>query len=396
MSRVLISFIGRPSGDTYQNVRYRYPDGTVLTSDTTSLFGLSLCAREKPDRLVIVGTPDSQWSSLLKSAHPEGTDAADALLLGEHSGLLDQRSPTLQAVRSAQQQLGIWLGCDVQLETIGYGISEDDQCAVAQTLASHVSSGDRLQVDVTHGFRHLPLLAMFSIFYIQSVRPNVAVEAVWYGKLRDDRLTADVHRLDGLLQMAKWASAVQHSDASGDWAPFGDLLPGTLGSPLPRASYFERTHQPKRSAAELSAASRSLAATPLDGLGALFTPMLKQRLAGAQNNTGTSYRQHRKMAFESLARNDYLRAALYAREARLTWAIVRHDDISCKPDIYEDREDFSKTYQRSADEDLLWGLRNRMAHGFGTRNKKVEQLMEHEEALRDKLKELLTLLLPDE
>ena len=86
--------------------------------------------------------------------------------------------------------------------------------------------GENLSLDVTHGFRHLPMLALVAARYLARV-VSVKVEELYYGAL--EMTTPDgetpVLRLGGLLAMLDWVEALAPYDKDGDSGVFAPLLP---------------------------------------------------------------------------------------------------------------------------------------------------------------------------
>jgi CRISPR-associated DxTHG motif protein len=72
------------------------------------------------------------------------------------------------------------------------------------TIASSVPKSTQLQIDVTHGFRHLGMVGFLSAELLQRLRAQTEVHAVWYGALdmTQDQLTP-VLALDGLQSVQR-------------------------------------------------------------------------------------------------------------------------------------------------------------------------------------------------
>jgi len=323
----LITFLGaaRERGG-YRTARYRFPDGEE--SAPTSFFGLALfrwlaASGRTPDRLVMLGTRHSMWGELAYFGEDEtlldtpvwtqleagqGTDGGvdDAVLADaerELAGLLDRAGHG--SIR-------------VDLAPIPYGRDRSEQVAILHALADCVADGEQVWLDVTHGFRHLPMIAMLAAFYLRSQR-GAQIRGLYYGALE---MTVDgrtpVIELDGLLELAEWVRTLSALDASGDYGLCGPLLARDgmqrpHAQKLHAASFSERTFQTRKAADLLADARKGFediaAGTPSDlFVGHLdratrwcLLPRLEQREIA--------------LARAALAREDYIAAATEAYEA---------------------------------------------------------------------------------
>ena len=244
MTHTLISFLGRGNtdrGKRYQTATYQFDTGEQRT---TEFFGLGLTQQIKPDRLLILGTTGSMWDVLLFS-----------LGLGEkHDNALLALTESADANRATQAQLNQLttdvsdrLGLPVALRLIDYGRNTEEQVGILQKMALDIAEGDRVTLDVTHGLRHLPMLAQMSALYLRRVK-NVEVLGLYYGALdmRQDGITP-VMNLRGLLDIADWTGAVQSFDKDGDYGVFALIIEEQFlnaASLLKKSAFYERTMRP--------------------------------------------------------------------------------------------------------------------------------------------------------
>jgi len=71
-----------------------------------------------------------------------------------------------QLLHLPRKQLARQLGVPVDCLLIPYARDEAEQAEILRRLASVVQPGERLRIDVTHGFRHLPMLALVAARYL--------------------------------------------------------------------------------------------------------------------------------------------------------------------------------------------------------------------------------------
>jgi CRISPR-associated Csx2 family protein len=216
----LISFLGKGKADPqtgYRTATYRFDAGF---SRRVPFFGMALTEYLKPDRLVLVGTAGSMWDVFFER---EGTDddAMLHLMAAVEAGQVDEEMLALPRQELAQQ-----LGIPVDCLLIPYARDPAEQAEILRRLAGVVQPGENLSLDVTHGFRHLPMLALVAARYLARV-VSVKVEELYYGAL--EMTTPDgetpVLRLGGLLAMLDWVEALAPYDKDGDSGVFAPLLP---------------------------------------------------------------------------------------------------------------------------------------------------------------------------
>ena len=72
------------------------------------------------------------------------------------------------------------LGAPVTAQIISFGATPQKQAAFVSMVASHVEEGDIVHFDVTHGLRHLPMLALVAALAVRTLRnEEIAGVCVW-------------------------------------------------------------------------------------------------------------------------------------------------------------------------------------------------------------------------
>jgi CRISPR-associated DxTHG motif protein len=241
-------------------------------------------------------------------------------------------------------------------------------------------------LDVTHAFRHLPMLALVAARYLTRVR-GIAVENIYYGALTmEDPATGEtpVLRLGGLLRMMDWVDALATYDKDGDYGVFAELLtndgmePGR-SSLLAKAAYFERTGNPVKARETLTSVFGSVESHG-GALGNLFRQELRERISWHRRTSRHEWELELSDAY--LERRDYLRAATFLQEA---W--VSREVFTRKADTndYKERES-AREHGRKTDGkfNILSKLRNAMTHGVrkDDKDKEVQKTLNGENKLR--------------
>ncbi|MFQ3611586.1 MAG: TM1812 family CRISPR-associated protein, partial [Fimbriimonadales bacterium] len=185
--RILISFIGRgkPIGDSSRPGKYTHTtyDFSRLSGGGTysaSLAGIALLQyldsiHHPPDRWVVLGTAQSSWDALIESIPDELwddqlTDVAtqiEAVVRNPDGATIPLSQPLLDEWSSA---LSNRMNREVVCRLIGYNTERDEHMALWDILQSQVRSKDSVVLDVSHGFRHLPMLTAFMVVLLAQMR----------------------------------------------------------------------------------------------------------------------------------------------------------------------------------------------------------------------------------
>jgi len=355
MAHALLTFLGRMPKDQggYRKTRYQFEDG--LETEPTAFFGWPLQRRLRPDRLVILGTAGSMWDHLFEGDFAFGAEQEDARLALQEA--VDQKAVTPAHLQPLAPLLATRLGCEIVLDLIPYCRDEVEQARLLAIMANHVGEGDDVDLDVTHGFRHLPMVALLSALQLQIMR-RAKVTGIWYGSYDPDTQEAPVYDLSGLLHIAAWVQALHTYDKDGDYGVFAPLL-GPAGEQLAKAAFFERTCNAVKAREALTGwASREDRVPAHDPAAVLFGGALQERVSWHRIKDRAS--REAALARQYLARGDYLRAAIYGQESLVTAAV---EEAKGNPNDYADREGAREQLRENRAFRSLAELRNAMAHG---------------------------------
>ncbi|MFZ1640084.1 MAG: TIGR02221 family CRISPR-associated protein [Candidatus Contendobacter sp.] len=402
MTQTLISFLGRvaKSENGYRPTIYTF-DGEP--DEPTAFIGWSLRRRLQPDRLVILGTAGSMWDHLFEKDIVLGTEAEDERLALQDA--TETKTVTEALLEPLTPLLAQRLGCEVRLVVIPYCRTETEQLELLRIMAAEVNPGDRVHLDVTHGFRHLPMLALLSALHLREVK-NADISGIWYGAYDPDTGEAPVYDLAGLLRIADWLGALHTFDKDGDYGVFADLMEqdGVLTHQtnyLRRASFRERTSNAWEARADLRNLDTVLD-SGLPGVSALFADQLRTRIRWHKGQDLLAWQ--RELAIEYLQRGDYVRAAIFALEGFETSLVdpAKNEELSS----FSDREHAVAEYwdglrgQQTFRDDYIFlnGLRNALAHGTRPKDtklgRKLERTLSDPKLLQEELRRLIKKLLP--
>lgn len=381
----LISFLGkgRYENDGYRQAKYRFDDAFVRE---VPFFGMALDDYLKPDRLILVGTSGSMWDVFFAREDSENDESLPALIDAVDADRVDAALLEGYAVRLTQR-----LGHPVDCVLIDYARDEAGQARLLGQLATCLSEGEHIAMDVTHAFRHLPMLALIGARYLARVR-KVRIEDIYYGAYDMKDAASDevpVLRLKGMLKMLDWIDALSSYDKDGDYSVFSELLandgmPEGQARILESAAFQERVNHIEGARQKLTASLDAIA-THQGPLGSLFRPELETRVAWVRKPE----RALRELALANayLARRDYLRTSIFLLEGLITREVDRRKGISKN---YDEREEARKALGQDSKQfkKLEW-LRNALAHGQRSQDNDTARLLNDENTLRDALKRFI-------
>ena len=380
--KVLVSTLGKSRLDPttgYRKTRYRFSDEFMRE---VPFFGLALREFSRPDRMVVLGTAGSMWDVFIEH-HVDGDDLEETRLrlmeaVREETvdqTLLDTVTPLIE------KRLGI----PAKPVLIPYAKTIGEQVEILRVLATEIHMNERVILDVTHGFRHLPMLSLVATHYLEQVKGN-AIEDIYYGALEMTPPDGEtpVLKLTGLLRLMDWVQALAAYDKDGDYGVFAELLHQEGFSKhqaelLGKAAFFERTTNPVQARPALSGVFADIGKLNMD-IGGLFQPELSDRIRWFRSPNRDAWELDLADAY--LERKDYLRAAIYLQEAFISRKV-----IESKGDTHDFNTRDSIRQQGKNDEHFkrLTYLRNAMAHGVRSDDKQTRAAIRDESSLRGAL-----------
>ncbi len=396
----LVSFLGKGRDDRakgYRAARYRFDEREIRE---TPYFGLALAEYLKAERLILIGTASSMWDVLVENVIGDQADDDQRLALMDAvaHGAVDEG--TLQRL---EPLIARSIGRAVTPLVIGAAAEAAEQQVILARLAEHLAARERIVLDVTHGYRHLGMLALAATRYLARVR-QVEIEAVYYGALEmtgPDGVTPVV-RLDGLLHLQAWSEALAAFDSSGDFSRFAPLLAAdgleaALTEALPRAWQRLNLTNVRDAAIALRPLVERLR-TPLGGVSELFRARLRLALSWVEGKDLAE--QQRRLALQALQRGDLLRASLFGFESFLSRATL---DAGGDPLRYEDKAQAETAFKEGnidaelpeserATYWLLKNVRNACAHGTPPTCRPHLELVQNPERLATTLEATLNRL----
>jgi CRISPR-associated Csx2 family protein len=398
MTQLLISFLGkaRKEEGQYRQANYQFENNQT---ETARFFSQALTKVITPKRLVMLGTSGSMWDVLCENL---GHDEQQFELIEA----VENNAVTQPMLDDFSDLFSEKLNVECVLKLIPYGDDVTEQVAILQKMAEDVKEGDSVALDLTHGLRHLPMLGLLSAMYLKTAR-NVNIEGIYYGALErtnpETKLTP-VMRLDGLLTMADWISALDGFNKTGNIAPFSELLQRDgmakdTAQCLEEAAFFENVLNIPNARSPLKKFTEAIQ-NGLQGIGALFQDSLVTRISWHKEEQ--LYLRQQQNAYFYLKQGDYLRASALGYEAFMTYQ-MRQDTTVPKldPQNFTDRDKIKRKFESqnstlSKEYKMLRNLRNALAHGVRSDLAEVQRALSSKEKLHTELERLFKTLLPKE
>jgi len=388
--KILITQLGRSNRNEgkYRSARYQFEDQSV--SDPATFLGWVLLEKVAPERLVIMGTNGSMWDNLFELDLDFG-DSLEEERLALQDACLNE-CVTQKQLDALQQPLAEKLGiAEVHLQLISYCRNEKQQVALLKTMSKFVGQGDEVHLDVTHGFRHLPMLGMLSALYLRQTK-QATIAKIYYGALDMTKEgKTPVLDLTGLLKMADWVGALGRYDKDGDYGEFSELL-GEGNEQLAEAAFFERTTNPVKAREKLSSWHSQKNLESQSSIAKLFIPELEERVKWFKGKDRAAW--EKSLAYEYLAKEDFVRAVMYAVESAISQEVIQKGG---KLNDFEQRKQCSDAMRESVDGfKKLSRVRNAFAHGVNPDDNEIKKMISDAKILGDTLKSLFKTVLERE
>jgi CRISPR-associated Csx2 family protein len=103
----------------------------------------------------------------------------------------------------------VGLPAEIVTVDIPFGKSEDELWKIFNAIYETLNENDSVILDITHGFRSLPMLGFVSLYYARYLK-NVMVQDIYYGALdaRDQETgKVPIFRLTQFYNLIQWSSA---------------------------------------------------------------------------------------------------------------------------------------------------------------------------------------------
>lgn len=367
MNHTLITFLGNVpahSGGQYRQTTYELDQQPF----SCRFLGTGLAKALKVDQVRILGTAGSMWDVLAEELG--ATQDEDTWVALSDAVRADRVTPEL--LQSVEQQLNqAQPDQKFELRLIPYGYEEDKQVEIMRALSEGLDQGEHeVTLDITHGFRHLPMLGLLGMLYVRSIG-HASLRNIYYGAFVHGQTVTPVVDLSGLLHIQDWVRSLDQFDKDGDYSVFAELLKreGMPGHLLAEAAFLERIGNLSMAKNKLNSFWKSDMRPQTPG-SQMFLPVLQQRLDWRRSVKRSEW--ERKLALEFLARRDYLRAAIFAYEYKISQQVeftggdtnnFANDRIAADKSLTDETKASRHPFSSAQNFYALKNLRNQLAHG---------------------------------
>ncbi len=326
----LVSFLGRgqyrPDGkrSDYRMATYRF-EGSGDESEWISMpskhFAFAAYEHHRHhgspfDRIVVLGTAGSMWDTLAESFGAVGEDALSDTVF-KLSELVDSEQVTQAVLDTYATELSTATQAKIQLQLIPAAIDAVDQSTILTHVTRSIEESDCIYLDVTHGYRHLPMIGLAAAAVATSLR-GATIEDIAYGALdmTRDGLTPVVS-LKWILQLFRVLNGVNELTRGQHLRPLIECFPqGAVRNKLEKAAFqldVMRIDDAARSVRDcLKLLSSSFDDLPVELQ--LVADLLRQRLEQFSRQQRTVQGLTR-MAQLALDEDEFLRTAIFLSEA---------------------------------------------------------------------------------
>ena len=342
-----------------------------------------------------MGTSSSSWDALheLTGRTNQDEHLEEALELIE---AVEAGAVTRAHLDELEAALSIHLdGLDVRCVLTPLALDPDEQRALLGALADPFAPHDILTLDVTHGFRHLGLLAVQGAWFLGQAR-QVHIDQIYYGMFSPE--TSRAIQLEDASELMRWTEALTIFRRTGNLGPLPGLFRADhpeVATPLAALHYtininaFERA---AHSAHQARAALRKMAGEE-DSLAGYIAKELASELAKLFAGEHVADWQ-RRLARRALETGDFMRAVILLYESIVSDAIADPEHRTHRNRRVHAGKEFGRKgspAQEYFEEDVLWTfltlrfIRNDIAHGSNPDDEPAHKtnVRKRLEALRD-------------
>lgn len=301
-----LCFLGTgPQGGSYSETTYvKHNDCNQFC--TTNLFPEAVSQLYKPEKIVVFVTPQVEEGDYLVHLQEKLEGKLETVKL---PNLLDR------------------------------GNSEEDLWQIFDTYQKSVDEKDKIILDITHGFRSLPMLAFPVVAYLRQVK-QVTLEHILYApydaRSEDQGKNTPIFDLTPFVNLLNWMNAVNVFQRTGDARPIADLnIHNDISNALTRLSeslLTNRTIEAQEAAFEFNGLHIDDLATQQDqGSQAPFRMLIEQlkenyqgmAVTDPRNSSEQSIRKQYDQIKWYVDNQHYFQAITLIREWLVSWQYIQ-------------------------------------------------------------------------
>jgi len=377
MERVLISFLGtgkKAQGEgkqEYEKANYQLPDGNLQES---SLITSVLYKYLQPDRLIVIGTPESIWSELSK-IDPE--NLGKGALYEKIFEITWNQKMTLEMLKEWEHFLNKNLSADIKLYLL------DSNDTEAEKIFEFLNEGipentEEVYLDITHAFRHFPIVAAFSLPVLKYLK-NFKTLKLTYGKLKKFPNPSPVIFMKIPTHLMELLEAISLAENTGNFEKFAEILK----EPKIKELYLRTETNRKISNQQFKKLAKKLSPKKENIIQEISVNYLTEKVFKEIKGESLAIRMAKRALFFA-KRNQFLKAYTLIYEA----LINTQTGINGKNnfEIYRKKKEMlenSLNPEQKKIYEIIKNLRHTIAHGSDPQDYSLQQILNSEKELRE-------------
>lgn len=183
----LVSCLGRPTvekkDNSYVATKYLFDDGTAIDGSVASIV---LIEHYKKDikKAIIIGTETSLWNAII----PQNENLVDLWLTVEEEINKPDTGITKETLKELERELSKIYGFEFSLITLPSKLKDGNLREINEiysTINDKILKNTKLIVDVTNGYRYMPMM-LFQTLQIRASEYEIGEVEMFYGELDKD------------------------------------------------------------------------------------------------------------------------------------------------------------------------------------------------------------------
>lgn len=190
MRKIYLAFLGKGQKGGYEETVYELDGQSATPTRFVQAAEIELIGKDYFDKVIIVATEASRESSfegLMAALKTIGANTADVIPV-----------------------------------TITEDMSSRGQWEWFEEILGYIDQGDELTVDLTHGYRSIPIVLSTAIYFLQKAK-KIIINAVYYGAYEKDRQKTPIIDMKEFYLINEWAEGVSRLVEDADARKIAEL-----------------------------------------------------------------------------------------------------------------------------------------------------------------------------
>ncbi len=392
MNTVLVSFLGtgrikKDEVDAYQKTTYVFPDGEEYS---TPLATAPLVSKASPDKVIFIGTSKSMWPAMDELAKYAKVDIDQKLHSQVFEETLSESGVSQEVLSKWEEYLNAKLPYQLSLKLVK---DEYDMQSIVKHMYDEIPRGvNDVILEITHAFRHFPLIASFTLPILR-ITHNIGKVSFVYGLFGGGKST--IMFLNEVNKLIELLESLALSEYGGNFSKFADIF----DSPILKELYLKVETNRRISASYLKKVYSGLDSD--DVYKAIASEYIRHKILSSLQGEYLSLRLANRAVFFA-EKGQYLKAFTLIYEAIVSCFLNRQEydranTSGRKHEIYEKAKARADRELKSMNKEWfqVWKeirkVRNAIAHGDELKNEQVDE--EYLKILAYKGRELVEALL---